>query len=146
MFVLLLSEVVGLIFNRCLKIQFREVGTGFLSICLLFSRNGMPLQYSCLENPMNRGAWKVIVHRVAKRHDWTHTHTHDFTHTYMILHTHTHDFIAPRQYSCLENPKDRGACWATVHVVAKNRTRLKRLNTHTHTHTHTTLAPSPRWD
>ena len=25
-----------------------------------------PLQYSCLENPMDRGAWWVIVHRVAK--------------------------------------------------------------------------------
>ena len=25
-----------------------------------------PLQYSCLENPMNRGAWWVTVHRVAK--------------------------------------------------------------------------------
>ena len=29
-------------------------------------RNGNPLQYSCLENPMDRGAWRVIVHRVAK--------------------------------------------------------------------------------
>ena len=28
--------------------------------------NGNPLQYSCLENPMNRGAWWVTVHRVAK--------------------------------------------------------------------------------
>ena len=28
--------------------------------------NGNPLQYSCLENPMDRGAWQVIVHRVAK--------------------------------------------------------------------------------
>ena len=28
-----------------------------------------PLQYSCLENPMHRGAWRVIVHRVAK--NWT---------------------------------------------------------------------------
>jgi len=27
---------------------------------------GNPLQYSCLENPMDRGAWQVIVHRVAK--------------------------------------------------------------------------------
>ena len=27
---------------------------------------GNPLQYSCLENPMNRGAWGAIVHRVAK--------------------------------------------------------------------------------
>ena len=28
--------------------------------------NGNPLQYSCLENPMDRGAWWAIVHRVAK--------------------------------------------------------------------------------
>ena len=30
----------------------------------------------------------------------------------------------PLQYSCLENPKDRGAWWATVHKVTKSRTRL----------------------
>ena len=34
----------------------------------------------------------------------------------------------PLQYSCLENPTDRGAWWAAVHGVAKNRTRLKRLS------------------
>ena len=28
--------------------------------------NGNPLQYSCLEKPMDRGAWRVIVHWVAK--------------------------------------------------------------------------------
>ena len=28
--------------------------------------NGTPLQYSCLENPMNGGAWKAAVHEVAK--------------------------------------------------------------------------------
>ena len=28
--------------------------------------NGNPLQYSCLENPMDRRAWWAIVHRVAK--------------------------------------------------------------------------------
>ena len=28
----------------------------------------------------------------------------------------------PLQYSCLENPIDRGTWWATVHGVAKNRT------------------------
>ena len=28
--------------------------------------NGNSLQYSCLENPMNRGAWQAIVHEVAK--------------------------------------------------------------------------------
>ena len=31
--------------------------------------DGNPLQYSCLENPMNRRAWPVTVHRVAK--SWT---------------------------------------------------------------------------
>ena len=30
----------------------------------------------------------------------------------------------PLQYSCLENPMDGGAWWATVHGVAKSRTRL----------------------
>ena len=30
----------------------------------------------------------------------------------------------PLQYSCLENPMDKGAWWATVHGVAKSRTRL----------------------
>ena len=29
-------------------------------------RGGNPLQYSCLENPMDRGAWGAIVHAVAK--------------------------------------------------------------------------------
>ena len=37
----------------------------------------------------------------------------------------------PLQYSCLENPMDRGAGWATVHGVARGWTRL---STHTHVH------------
>ena len=36
----------------------------------------------------------------------------------------------PLKYSCLENPMDRGAWWATVHRIAKSQTRLKGLNTH----------------
>ena len=28
--------------------------------------NGNPLQYSCLENPMDSGAWQATVHRVAR--------------------------------------------------------------------------------
>ena len=36
----------------------------------------------------------------------------------------------PLQYSYLENRTDRGASWATVHRVAKSRTRLKQLTTH----------------
>ena len=29
-------------------------------------RNGNPLQYSCLENPMDRGGWWAVVHRIAE--------------------------------------------------------------------------------
>ena len=29
--------------------------------------NGNPLQYSCLGNPMDKGAWRATVHRVTKR-------------------------------------------------------------------------------
>ena len=28
--------------------------------------NGNPLQYSCLENPMDRGAWRATVHRITE--------------------------------------------------------------------------------
>ena len=36
----------------------------------------------------------------------------------------------PLQYSCLENPIDRGAWWATVHGVAKSQMQLKQFSTH----------------
>ena len=45
--------------------------------------NGYPLQYSCLENPMDQGTWQAMVRRVAK--SWTQlkqlsTHTRTHTH------------------------------------------------------------------
>ena len=33
----------------------------------------------------------------------------------------------PLQYSCLENPMDRGACQATIHWVAKSQTTTEKL-------------------
>ena len=46
--------------------------------------NGNPLQYSCLEISMDRGAWQTTVHDVTKKWTWlnVHTHTHTHTHTY----------------------------------------------------------------
>ena len=41
--------------------------------------DGTPLQYSCLENPMDRGAWWAAVHGVAK----SRTGLSDFTFTFM---------------------------------------------------------------
>ena len=40
----------------------------------------------------------------------------------------------PLQYSCLENPLDRGAWWAAVHGVAKSRTRLSDFTCSFHFH------------
>ena len=40
--------------------------------------NGTPLQYSCLENPMDRGAWKAAVHEVTEGR----TRLSDFTFTF----------------------------------------------------------------
>ena len=40
----------------------------------------------------------------------------------------------PLQYSCLENPMDRGAWWAAVHGVAKSQTRLSDFTFTSHFH------------
>ena len=36
------------------------------AVCYLREGNGTPLQYSCLENPMDGGAWQAAVHGVVK--------------------------------------------------------------------------------
>ena len=77
--------------------------------------NGTPLQYSCLENPMDGGAWKSAVHGVAK----SQTRLSDFTFTF-----HSHALEKengnPLQCSCLENPRDGEAWWAAVYGVAQS--------------------------
>ena len=160
--------------------------------------NGTPLQYSCLENPVDGGAWRAAVHGVAR----SRTRPSDFTFTFpfhtlekematrssvlalripgtgepgglpsMGSHRVGHDWSDlaarstwgfpggasgkehscqwrkhkrcefhpwledrghdnPLQYSCLENPMDRGAWWATVHGVTKSQTWLKWLSMH----------------
>ena len=50
--------------------------------------NGNPLQYSCLGNPMDKGAWRVTVHGVAESvmtEQLTHTHTHIYTHSQLTM-------------------------------------------------------------
>ena len=47
--------------------------------------HGNPIQHSCLEKPMNRGAWRAAVHSVAKSQTWLklfsmHTHTTPYQH------------------------------------------------------------------
>ena len=48
-----------------------EEGPLSLSIPLTAEGNGNPLQYSCLGNPMDGGAWQAIVHGATKESDTT---------------------------------------------------------------------------
>ena len=48
----------------------------------------------------------------------------------------------PLQYSCLENPMDRGVWWAIVHGVTKSWTQLKLRSRHTHHFSLSSLDPT----
>ena len=84
--------------------------------------NGTPLQYSCLENPMDGGAWWAQSMRSLE------SDTTDGLHFHFSLSCTGEGNGNPLQCSCLENPRDRGAWWAAVYGVAQSRTRLKRLS------------------
>ena len=78
--------------------------------------NGNSLQYSCLENPMDGGAWWAAVHGVAK--SWARLSDFTFTFHFNALEKNGNPLLC----SCLENPRDGGAWWAAVYGVAQSRT------------------------
>ena len=60
------------------QVRYNERQNRVLVIKIKGEGNGTPLQYSCLENPMDGGAWKATVHGVAE--GWT--QLSDFTFTF----------------------------------------------------------------
>ena len=82
--------------------------------------NDTPLQYSCLENPMDGGAWWAAVPGVVK----SRTRLSDLTFHFSLSCTGEGN-DNPLWCSCLENPTDGGAWWAAVYGVAQSQTRLK---------------------
>ena len=82
--------------------------------------NCNPLQYSCLENPLDRGGWWAAVYGVIQSRTWLKR---------LSMHACIEEGNSnPLQCSCLENPRDRGAWWAAVYGVTQSWTRLKRLS------------------
>ena len=87
--------------------------------------NGNPLQHSCLENPMDGGAWWAAVHGAAQ----SRTRLSNFTFIFHFSLSCVREGNGnPLQCSCLENPRDRRAWWAAVYGVAQSQTWLKRLS------------------
>ena len=128
------------------------------------------LHCSCLENSMDRGAWKATVHGMAKSQTpLSDLHFHvTFMVTYQMAWVvktllanggdmrdagsipRSEKFTGwghgnPLQYSCWENPMDRGTWWAAAHRVAKSWTWLKQLSTHIGRHA-TSISLRKRWE
>ena len=83
---------------------------------------GTPLQYCCLENPLDKEAWKAAVHGVAEGQ----TQLSDFTFTF---HFHALEKEMATHFSVLAwRSQDGGAWWAAVYGVTQSRTRLKQWN------------------
>ena len=81
---------------------------------------GNPLQYSCLENPVDGGAWWAAVHRVTQSRTWLKQLS-----MYACIGEGNGN---PLQCSCLENPRDGGAWWAAIYGASQSWTQLKWLS------------------
>ena len=82
--------------------------------------NGTPLQYSCLENPMDQGAWWAAVHGVAEGQ----TRLSDFTFTF---HFHAWETEMATHSSVLawRIPGTGEPWWAAIYGITQSRTQLK---------------------
>ena len=104
-------------------------------------RNGNPLQYSCLEHPHGPRSLMGCSPRYQKESDITEQlSTHTYTHRSVARHKRCSSIPGLErspgegngnllQYSCLENPMDRGAWRATAPRIAQSWIWLKRLST-----------------
>ena len=104
-FVVLQNETLH--FMKCYNTKICITWVLFFSHLLLGEGNVNPCQYSCLKNPLDRGAWWATVHGVPQ--SWT-----------RLKRLRMHVYIGegngnPLQYSFLETLRDRGAWWAAVY-------------------------------
>ena len=90
-----------------------------------------PLQYSCLENPMDRGAWWAAVHGVSKSRTWLSDFTFTFHFQALEKEMQLTPVFLPGEY--------QGAWWAAIYRVAQSWTWLKRLSSSNSSRKHSGL-------
>ena len=126
--------------------------------------HGNPLQYSCLENSMDRGAWRAMVHRVMEETRLWRLSTHAQHHYYISINVRLGSFakdvfgwvfhwiVISVTFCCLSSAThssilaqrismDRGA-WRLQSMGSQrvgHDWAIKHTHTHTHTHTHKSL-------
>ena len=84
--------------------------------------HGYPLQYSCLDNPIDRGAWQATVHRVAKSQTqlkWLSTHA--CMHVCMYIDRHICTRMHAQSCQTLCNPVDYSQPGSSVHEISQAR-------------------------
>ena len=107
MVVSVLTSAYSRVQKSCLQHVCFEIGEG----------NRNPVQYSCLENSMDRGTCWAALHRFARSRTRLKR---------LSMHTCIGEGSGnPLQYSRLENPRDMESWWAAVYVVTQSRTLLK---------------------
>ena len=85
--------------------------------------NGTPLQHSCVENPVEGGAWWAAIHGVAK----SQTRLSNFTFTFHF-HAMKKEMATHSSVLAWRIPRIGGAWWAAVYGVTQSRTQLTRLS------------------
>ena len=113
----------------------------YIYIYILLEKAMATHSSTCLENPMDGGAWSAAVYGVTKSRTWLHF---DFS-----LSCIGEGNGNPLQCSCLEDPRDGGAWWGAVYGVTQSQTRLKRLSSSIYTllfHVHTYIWWRRKWD
>ena len=98
--------------------------------------NGNPLQYSCLENPRDGGAWWAAVYGVAQSGTWLKR----------LSSSTSSDYIWRRQWHPTSvllpgESQGQGAWWAAIYGVAQSWTRLKWLSSNHENHCRRWLQP-----
>ena len=63
--------------------EFQVPSLGQEDLKIFWRRKWQPIQYSCRDNPMDRGAWRTTIYGVG--YDWAHTHTHTYTHVHTLI-------------------------------------------------------------